>query len=118
MSQAPQALNKRDENADLITDQPDDHPVGIGIDITDRPDGLPVDIGIGNGLAKAAIGAVVGAVVGTVAGALAGSVTVESVNRTVKSVGDAVKGAAEAVNHTVKGLADAVKNVAFTLVCA
>jgi len=40
--------------------------------------------------------------VGAVAGALAGKVTVESVNNTVKSSGDAVKGAAQGVNQTVK----------------
>ncbi len=112
MSQGPQALNKRDENADLITDQPDDHPVGIGIDITDRPDGLPVDRGNGNGLAKVAIAGVVGAVVGTVAGALANKRTAQGVNHTFKGVGDAVKGAASGVNRTFKGVGDAIKGVA------
>lgn len=110
MSQTPQALNKRDENADLIADQPDGHPVGIGINITARPDGHPVDIGTGNGLAKVAIAGVVGAVVGTVAGALANKRTAQGVNRTFKGIGDAIKGAASGVNRTFKGVGDAVKD--------
>ncbi len=97
MSENKPPLDKHDKKVDPITDQ---------------IDAQPVDTGIGNGLAKAAIGAVVGAVVGTVAGALANKRTAESINRTVKGVGEAVKGAAEGVNHTVKGAAEAVKGVA------
>lgn len=97
MSETVQSVDKHDKKVDFISDQPDAQPVGTGIS---------------NGLAKVAIAGVVGAVVGTVAGALANKGTAQSINRTVKGVGDAVKGAAEGVNHTVKGAVDAVKGVA------
>ena len=58
------------------------------------------------------LGAVFGALMGAAAAAFASKVTVESVNNTVKGVGDAVKNAAEGVNTTVKSVGNAVKNVA------
>jgi phage-related protein len=99
MSEIEQLLVKHEEeeNVDPITDRVDPHSTG-----TVRSDQL----------AKVGIGVVLGAVAGAVAGALVGKVTVENVNNTVKSVGDAVKGAAEGVNHTVKGVGDAIKSVA------
>ncbi len=90
----PQSLDKHDEKVEPITGKADTQPVGTDMS---------------NGLSKAAIGAVVGAFVGIVAGALANERTAHSINRTVKSVGNAVKGAAQSVNHTVKGVVDAVK---------
>lgn len=66
----------------------------------------------GSSLIPIGIGAIVGAVIGAATAALASKVTVESVNNSVKGVGDAVKGAAMGVNNTVKGVGDAVKNVA------
>lgn len=65
-----------------------------------------------DGLLKTAIGAVVGAVVGAVAINVARHLTVENVNKTVKGVGEAFKGAADGVNSTAKGVGDAVKSVA------
>lgn len=91
-----QLLDKHEEKLNPIINQPDAHAVGK----------------MGNGLAKAAIGAAVGAVVGIVAGALANKKTAQSINQTVKGVGNAVKGAAEGVNHTVKGVGNAVKGTA------
>ena len=66
----------------------------------------------GYNLATISIGAVFGALMGAAAAAFASKITIESVNNTVKGVGDAVKGAAEGVSNTVKGVGDAVKNVA------
>ncbi len=66
----------------------------------------------GYNLATISIGAVFGALMGAAAAAFASKITIESVNNTVKGVGDAVKGAAEGVGNTVKGVGDAVKNVA------
>jgi gas vesicle protein len=66
----------------------------------------------GYNLATVGIGAVFGALMGAAAAAFASKITIESVNNTVKGVGDAVKGAAEGVSTTVKGVGDAVKNVA------
>lgn len=66
----------------------------------------------GYNVAAIGIGAIFGALMGAAAAAFASKVTVESVNNTVKGVGDAVKGAAEGVNATVKGVGNAVKNVA------
>ena len=66
----------------------------------------------GYNLATISIGAVFGALMGAAAAAFASKITIESVNNTVKGVGDAVKGATEGVGKTVKGVGDAVKNVA------
>lgn len=66
----------------------------------------------GYNLATIGLGAVFGALMGAAAVAFASKITVESVNNTVKGVGEAVKGAAEGVNATVKGVGNAVKNVA------
>ncbi len=92
VSDTSQLLDRHDEKVDQITAQ---------------ADAQPLDTDMGNGLSKAAVGAVVGAVVGILAGALASKRTVHSINRTIKGVGDAVKGAAQGVNHTVKGAVDA-----------
>lgn len=101
MNETPQPWTEHEENVDPITEQPDAYPVGTGMS---------------NGLAKAAIAGVVGALVGTVAGALADKRSAESINRTVKGLGDTVKGVAEGVakgvNETVKGAGDAVKRTA------
>lgn len=97
MSETPQLLVDHNENVEPITLQNDAHSAGTGRD---------------DSLAKVGIGAVVGAVVGAVAVTLAGKVTVESVNNTVKGIGEVVKGTAKSVNDTVKGAGDAVKNVA------
>ena len=102
-SENEQLLVNRDENTDLImVEQP----------TTPQDDNAPANTDKGYNLATIGIGAVVGAVVGAAAAALASKVTVESVNNTVKGVGDAVKNAASGVNNTVKGVGDAVKNVA------
>ena len=102
-SENEQLLVNRDENIDLImVEQP----------TTPQDDNTPANTDKGYNLATIGIGAFVGAVVGAAAAALASKVTVESVNNTVKGVGDAVKGAASGVNNTVKGVGDAVKNVA------
>jgi gas vesicle protein len=93
----PQLLDQQDENIDLFSGQPYAQPAD-----TDR----------GNGLAKVAIGAVVGAVVGALAAALTNKRTVESINHSVKGVGDVVKNAAQSVNQTVKDIGDAVNSVA------
>lgn len=71
-----------------------------------------IDTEIGNGLAKAAIGGVLGAVLGTVAVSLANKKTAEDINRSVKSVGNAVKNAASGVNGAVKNAVESVKGVA------
>ena len=97
MSETPQLLVNHNENVEPITLQHDAQSAGTGR---------------GDSLAKVGIGAVVGAVVGAVAVTLAGKVTVESVNNTVKGIGEVVKGTAKSVNNTVKGVGDAVKNVA------
>jgi gas vesicle protein len=99
-----QLLVNRDENIDLIMLQPPTTP--------QDDNAPPANTDKGYNLATIGIGAIVGAVVGAAAAALASKVTVESVNNTVKGVGDAVKGAASGVNNTVKGVGDAVKNVA------
>lgn len=64
-----------------------------------------------NGLARAVIGGVVGALVGTAAVALANKKTSDTINRTVKGLGDAVKAKAEDFNDTVKSGIDAAKGV-------
>jgi uncharacterized protein (TIGR02271 family) len=94
ISENNEPLEKHDEKVDLISDQVDARSQAT----------LK-----GNGLAKLAIAGLIGATLGTVAGALANKRTAESINRTVKGVGNAVKGAAEGVNHTVKGVGNAVK---------
>lgn len=105
MSETPQLLVKHEENVNSISDEVDVH-------FTDQVDANSAGTGSNDRLAKIGIGIVLGAVVGAVAGAWAGKVTVESVNNTVKSTGDAVKGAAVGVSQTVKGVKDAVKSVA------
>jgi uncharacterized protein (TIGR02271 family) len=95
-SELEQPLEKQEENIDSITGQADAQSVGTGM---------------GNGLARAAIAGIVGAVLGTVAATLAGKVTAQRINRSVKSVGDAVKDVAKGVNHTAKGTVDRVKDI-------
>lgn len=97
MSETPQLLVNHNENVEPITLQNDAQPAGTGR---------------GDSLANVGIGAVVGALVGAVAVTLAGKVTGESVNNTVKDIGEVFKGTAKSVNNTVKGVGDAVKNVA------
>lgn len=75
-------------------------------------DSVEVNTNKGYNVAAIGVGAVFGALMGAAAAAFASKITVESVNNTVKGVGDAVKGAAEGVNATVKGVGSAVKNVA------
>ncbi len=79
---------------------------------TDAQDSVKVNADKGYNLAVIGIGAAFGALMGAAAAAFASKVTVESVNNTVKGVGEAVKGAAEGVSTTVKGVGNAVKNVA------
>lgn len=97
MSETPQPLVNHNEDVEPITLQNDAQPAG-----TSR----------GDSLAKVGIGAVVGAVLGAVTVTLADKVTVESVNNTVKGIGEVVKGTAKSVKNTVKGVGDAVKNIA------
>lgn len=97
MSEPPQLLVNHNEDVEPSTLQNDSQPAG-----TSR----------GNSLAKVGIGALVGAVLGAVTVTLADKVTVESVNNTVKGIGEVVKGTAKSVRNTVKGVGDAVKNVA------
>ena len=75
-------------------------------------DQVEPNIDKGYNLAAISTGAVFGASMGAAAAAFASKITIESVNNTVKGVGDAVKGATEGVGKTVKGVGDAVKNVA------
>ena len=100
MTKTLQLLVNHNENVEPITLQNDAQPAGTSK---------------GDSLTKVGIGAVVGAVVGAVAVTLAGKVTVESVNNTVKGIGEVIKGIAMSVNNTVKGAGDAVKDVAETV---
>ena len=102
-SENEQLLVNRDENTDLImVEQP----------TTPQDDNAPANTDKGYNLATIGIGAVVGAVVGAAAAALASKVTVESVNNTVKGVGDAVKNVAENVDYTLKDVGTTVKGTA------
>ena len=102
-SENEQLLVNRDENTDLImVEQP----------TTPQDDNAPANTDKGFNLATIGIGAVVGAVVGAAAAALASKVTVESVNNTVKGVGDAVKNVAENVDYTLKDVGTTVKGTA------
>lgn len=94
VSENNQPLEKHDKKVDLVRGEADAQPVGTGK---------------GNGLAKLAIAGLVGATLGTLAGALATKKTAQSINRAVKGVGDALKGAQSGVNQTVKGTVDALK---------
>ena len=96
----PHSLDKYDEKVDPITSKTDAAPVGTDMS---------------NGLSKAAVGAVVGAFVGIVAGALANKRTAHTINHTIKSVGNAVKGAAQDVNNMVKGVPAAGKGTSESL---
>lgn len=87
-------------------------PITLEHPTTAADDNPPTNTDKGYNLATIGIGAAIGALVGAATAALASKVTVESVNNTVKNVGDAVKGAATGVNTTVKNVGDAVKNVA------
>lgn len=102
------------ENEQPVVVNPDENiaPITIQQPTMAEDNSEPANTDTGFNLATIGIGALVGAVVGAAATALASKVTVESVNKTVKGVGDAVKGAATGVNTTVKGVGDAVKNVA------
>lgn len=91
---------------DISADENEDEPV------TEQSYAQTVDTQTGNGLAKAAIGGVVGAVLGTVALSLANKKTAQSINRSVKDVGNTVKNAASGVNDSVKNAVEAVKGVA------
>ncbi len=102
-SENEQLLVNRDENTDLImVEQP----------TTPQDDNAPANTDKGYNLATIGIGAFVGAVVGAAAAALASKVTVESVNNTVKGVGDAVKNVAENVDYTLKDVGTTVKGTA------
>lgn len=80
--------------------------------ITLQDDSQPADISGDDSLAKVRIGAIVGTVLGVVIVTLGNKVTVESINNTVKSIGEVVKGTANSVNSNVRSVGDAVKNVA------
>ena len=103
-SENEQLLVNRDENIDLIMVEPPS---------TAQDDNAPpANTDKGYNLATIGIGAFVGAVVGAAVAALASKVTVESVNNTVKGVGDAVKNVAENVDYTLKDVGTTVKGTA------
>lgn len=88
--------SEHDNNVDAVADQTN----------------AQIDAQTASGLAKVAFGGLLGAVLGTVAVALANKKTGQDINRTVKSVGNAVKDAASGVNATVKNAVEAVSGVA------
>ncbi len=98
ISEPSQPLQKHEKKVDSIPGQAYAEPVGTGMS---------------SGLAKAAIAGLIGASLGAIAGALANKKTADTINRTVKGVGDIFKGAAESVakgvNSAVEGVVDTAK---------